>query len=128
MKYTYIGIGLVAVIVAAFAVTQFSGISTTPKPVQQALPALPPLPPLAQQQQQVEQQPVYTQAPAQVIQAPASNDGMMTGLLLGHVLSNSGGSNNTHTIERRTVVKRVAAPRPSYAKPRSASRSSSRRR
>jgi hypothetical protein len=72
------------------------------------------------------------QAPVTVVQAaPPANDGFLTGMLMGHLMSGGGGgvSRNTTVINKSyTTVNRPAysAPRPSYSRPSySYSRSSS---
>jgi hypothetical protein len=81
----------------------------------------------AYQQPVVQQAPVLAAAPAPVtvIAAPPAHDGFFTGMLMGHLLSNSGPSyhppayhpapvvRNTTIVQRNTTIVRpaVAAPR-----------------
>jgi hypothetical protein len=114
--------------------------SSTPQAQQQAQYAAP-----QPQTEYVQAPPTYGQpavvaAPAPVIvqAAPApSNDGLVTGMLLGHMLSGGGGGGYVHhtTVVNKTVINRYSppprptyTPRPSYSSPSSFRGYSSRRR
>jgi hypothetical protein len=93
----------------------------------------------------VQQAPAYAAAPAYgappvIVAAPPAHDGLLTGLMLGHMLSNSGPSyhpapvvRNTTIVQRNTTIVRpaIAAPRANtyvYRPSRSANFGSFRRR
>ena len=91
-------------------------------------PTYPQQQPIAEQPVQVVQQPaqVYQQPAPVIVQQSNPNDGFLTGMLMGHMMSGGGGgySRNTtvvnKTIVNKTVVNRPAPtyrPSPSVSRP-----------
>lgn len=109
------GIKRGALVCAALVAMSLAACGNEPPPVAQVAPTVV-APPAVVAAPPVAVQP----APVVVQQAPA-HDGLLTGLLMGHLLSSGGGgtTRNTTVINKSvTNVTRVApTPRPSYTAP-----------